>query len=184
MHDGRAYWTLPATVVADDPETLALWIAPGSEMLRPLPAPVSVEDLAAGRWQQSRTAWEGTGVLMLRRPSESRHAVWLFWADDAGRTFRGWYINLELWRRDGRGVDAFDHELDIWVGADGRWEWKDSERLDACVEAGIYTAKDAARFRREGETVLAEWPFPTGWENWRPDPTWGAPSLRTVDGRP
>jgi hypothetical protein len=25
--------------------------------------------------------------------------------------------------------------------------------------------------------VLAAWPFPTGWEDWRPDPAWPAPEL-------
>ena len=36
------------------------------------------------------------------------------------------------------------------------------------VRYGHHTAADAAAFRAEGERVLAEWPFPTGWEDWRP----------------
>ena len=33
--------------------------------------------------------------------------------------------------------------------------------------------------RAEGERVIAEWPFPTGWEAWRPDPAWPTPVLPT-----
>jgi hypothetical protein len=31
--------------------------------------------------------------------------------------------------------------------------------------------------RAEGERVLAAWPFPTGWEEFRPDPAWPLPGL-------
>src|SRR5262249_17524727 len=33
------------------------------------------------------------------------------------------------------------------------------------------------RPRAEGERALTEWPFPTGWEEWRPDPRWKLPQL-------
>jgi hypothetical protein len=36
---------------------------------------------------------------------------------------------------------------------------------------------DAAAARAEGERVIAEWPFPTGWEDFRPDPAWQLPRL-------
>jgi hypothetical protein len=25
--------------------------------------------------------------------------------------------------------------------------------------------------------LITEWPFPTGWEDWRPDPAWPVPEL-------
>ena len=25
--------------------------------------------------------------------------------------------------------------------------------------------------------IVEEWPFPTGWEDWRPDPGWEPPTL-------
>jgi hypothetical protein len=181
VRDGRAFWTLPARVVRDDSEELVLWIAPGSEMLRP-PQRVTAENLAAGRWNQQRSEWTGPGVLMRRTPREAGHAVWLFWTDGAERTFRGWYVNLEKWSRDVRGVDAFDQVLDIWVNADGRWEWKDEDELADCVDAGVFSVRDAGRIRGEGQRVLDAWPFPTGWEEWEPDPTWAAPRLAEVDG--
>ena len=33
------------------------------------------------------------------------------------------------------------------------------------------------RIWAEGERLLAEGPFPTGWEEWRPDPAWNVPEL-------
>ena len=32
------------------------------------------------------------------------------------------------------------------------------------------------RVRAEAARVLEEWPFPTGWEDWRPDPSWPVPA--------
>jgi hypothetical protein len=174
VRDGRAFWTLPVTVAADEPGELALWIAPASPMGRPVPRIVPVPRLAAGTWEAVETTWAGSGVLMLRRP-DTRHALWHFWNEDS--SFRGWYVNLEDWWRDDEGVDAYDHQLDIWIQADGTWEWKDEDHLAESVEAGIFTAPEAAAIRAEGERVLAEWPFPTGWEDWRPDHDWPLPQI-------
>ena len=33
------------------------------------------------------------------------------------------------------------------------------------------------RFARRETRVIEEWPFPTGWESWRPDPTWPLPAV-------
>jgi Protein of unknown function (DUF402) len=169
VRDGRAFWTLPATVARDDETELALWIAPGAPMRRPDPPRMPIPQLAAGRWQTVETTWAGEGILMLRRP-ETRHAIWLFWAADGH--FRGWYVNLEDWWRADDGVDAYDHQLDIWVAADGTWHWKDEDDLVESVAVGIFTTAEASKIRAEGERVLAAWPFPTGWEDWRPDPSW------------
>jgi hypothetical protein len=42
---------------------------------------------------------------------------------------------------------------------------------------GFFSTEQAAAFRAEGERVIAEWPFPTGWEDWRADPSWPVPSV-------
>jgi hypothetical protein len=173
VRDGRAFWTLPVTVV-EDRDVLALWIACGSPMRRPDPPRIPIADLAAGRWAPVATEWRGEGVLMLRRP-KAKHAIWLFWHPD-GR-FRGWYVNLEEWWRTEEGVDAYDHQLDIWVHPDGHWDWKDVDDLAESVELGIFTPEDALTIRGEGERVMLEWPFPTGWEEWRPEPSWPRPQL-------
>jgi len=63
------------------------------------------------------------------------------------------------------------------VERDGSWRWKDEDELAVAVEVGFFTAEQAASFRAEGERVIAEWPFATGWEDWQPDPSWPVPSL-------
>ena len=37
---------------------------------------------------------------------------------------------------------------------------------------GIFTRAEAAAVRAEGERVVEAKPWPTGWEDWRPDPSW------------
>lgn len=45
------------------------------------------------------------------------------------------------------------------------------------VKQGQFSPEQAEAFRAEGERVIAEWPFPTGWEEWRPEDSWPVPSL-------
>ena len=93
-----------------------------------------------------------------------------------------------LWRETWRGRTYAEvptrvvHDDDRQI-ASGSWRWKDEERMDDWVREGRFTSKDVAAFRAEGERVLAEWPFPTGWEEWQPVPAWAAPK-RTQDWRP
>ena len=75
------------------------------------------------------------------------------------------------------GFDTTDWQLDLWVEADGTVHWKDEDDLARAVELGILTAEEARLARDEANRVLDEWPFPTGWEDWRPDPAWPTPSL-------
>jgi len=49
--------------------------------------------------------------------------------------------------------------------------------LKQFVELGLLSVEEAADVRAEGERVLAEWPFPTGWEDWRADPAWPVAQL-------
>ena len=85
-------------------------------------------------------------MLMLQRPGEA-YAIWVFWYG-AERAFRGWYVNLqEPFRRNGRGYDTQDLELDIVVPVDGPWEWKDDELLDVRVAEGRFTPEQAAAAR-------------------------------------
>ena len=89
--------------------------------------------------------------------------------------FEHWYVNFEQpLRRTPIGYDTFDHKLDLIVMPDGTYRWKDEDELEQAAALGIV---DAAAVRAEAERVLEEWPFPTGWEDWRPDPAWPIPQL-------
>ncbi len=161
-HDGPVLWLAAGATVK--------WPAVAGRRVRDVP----LEERYTRPWSPVDGVWWGDGVIIIGRPGRG-HSIWLFWRDGS---FAGWYVNLEdPWRPSRSGFDTEDHTLDLWVESDGSWRWKDEDELAVAVEVGFFTAEQAASFRAEGERVIAEWPFPTGWENWQPDPSWSVPSL-------
>ncbi|EPH41557.1 DUF402 domain-containing protein [Streptomyces aurantiacus] len=176
----------PVTVVRDTADLLAVWMAPGTECVKPVLAdgtPVHREPLAT-RYTKPRTTrrdrWSGTGVLKLARPDEP-WSVWLFW--EPGWRFKNWYVNLEEPRtRWHGGVDSEDHFLDISVSPDGSWRWHDEDEFAQAQRAGLMSAEKAERVRAAGQQavgVIRAWgpPFGDDWPQWRPDPSWRIPAL-------
>ena len=58
-----------------------------------------------------------------------------------------------------------------------RWKLLDEDELAEGLESGVLTAEDEAAARADAARLVEEWPFPTGWEDWRPDPRWEPPRL-------
>ncbi|MFF5918340.1 DUF402 domain-containing protein [Streptomyces flavochromogenes] len=183
---GDVHICRPVTVVQDTPDLLAVWMAPGTECVRPVLAdgtPVHEEPLAT-RYTAPRTTelarWSGSGVLKLARPGEP-WSVWLFW--ERGWRFRSWYVNLEEPRvRWSGGFDSEDHFLDISVYPDHSWLWRDEDEFAQAQRSGLMGPEQAARVRGAGQRAvdrIKAWgaPFSDGWENWRPDPAWRVPEL-------
>lgn len=122
-------------------------------------------------WHSQRHLW--------LTPFGGAHAVGHFW-DDASGEFLCHYINLqEPLRRSRVGFDSSDHVLDVVVDTDGNWRWKDQDELEEAVGLGLFSKAEARAIREEGERVIATFAslFPTGWESWRPDPSWPALKL-------
>jgi Protein of unknown function (DUF402) len=166
------------TVVRDEPDPLALYLAEGTRFAFP------DGDWPGGRhpWH-GRGAWSGHGVLHLHRPEEA-HAIWVFWAGPE-RRFAGWYVNLQApLRRTARAIETLDHELDIWIPADGAWQWKDEDLLEASVGTGRFTRAEVDAITAEGRRVAADldagrrW-WSDEWKDWAPDPAWPVPELPT-----
>ncbi|WP_351226171.1 DUF402 domain-containing protein [Streptomyces sp. NPDC002133] len=190
---GDVHICRPVTVVEDTGELLAVWMAPGTECVKPVLAdgtPVQQEPLAT-RYTTPRTTvrsrWFGTGVLKLARPGEP-WSVWLFW--ERGWRFKNWYVNLEEPRaRWSGGVDSEDHFLDIAVHPDRSWRWLDEDEFAQAQQAGLMGARQAGLVRAAGQSaveVIRAWgrPFSDGWEDWRPDPRWPVPELPEDWNRP
>jgi hypothetical protein len=161
----RIFLAAAHIVVADEPDLLVTWIAPGAEYKRP-----TVRDELPYEQALVDRAWQPPGIAVLTRPGDA-HSV-SFFPD------RGWYVNLqEPLRRTYVGFDTADHLLDLWRLPTGEWRWKDEHELDAAVARGYLTTAEAAAIRAEGERVIADDKFPTGWEGFEPDADWRAPRL-------
>ena len=163
-------------VVEDTPELLALYMPEGS------PFGFAADFFGAPHPWSHHDRWEGHGVLQLQRPGEV-YAVWVF-RHGPDREFRGWYVNLqEPFRRTRLGFDTQDLELDIVVGLDGSWRYKDDEKLEPWIDRGRWTAGEVAAIRREGASIGAEldagrrW-WSDEWAGWIPDQRWRVPALR------
>jgi hypothetical protein len=171
---GRVFMAMPSLVVARSAAQLVTWIEPGTPIAYPL-GRTNGRLLPFEEWNVELRSWKGPGRLELT-PLSRRHSIRLFRGDDG--SFRGWYVNLQAPLAESRfGFDTTDWQLDLWVEADGTVHWKDEDDLERALELGIHSAEEGRLAREEAHRVLEEWPFPTGWEDWQPDPAWTTPAL-------
>jgi hypothetical protein len=179
---GRVGWALPCIVVEDTPSRVALFRQPGTLSKSPTHGSVEelVTSLAEDTFDPADSTWRETFVVELA-PVGRAHSVWPMWSK-AWR-FLGWYVNLqEPMRRSRFGYDTFDQFLDITVSPHLTWRWKDEDHWVMLREHGVLTPAEADAVRREGEAVIEDIearraPFNEPWPEWRPDPSWGMPTL-------
>jgi predicted RNA-binding protein associated with RNAse of E/G family len=166
----RVWRAQACRLVEESAERIVLWAPAGAAVFLPVGADGRRLRIPGDAWTLESDASSRNSLCVA--PAGAVHSIWHFW--NGGR-FSHWYVNFEEpLRRSSVGFDTFDHKLDLIVEADGTWRWKDEDELEEAARRGIL---DAAEIRAEGERVLAAWPFPTGWEEWRPDPAWPVPQL-------
>jgi hypothetical protein len=158
---GHVRFAMPHMLVELSEEQVVLWLPTGARGKIFDGAPLhEIDDLVTYDWSLRDKVWTGSSVLKLHRFG-TRHSIW--------HREEGWYVNLEEeWRATPAGWDTRDLALDIVVARDGSWRWKDEDHLAAAVSRGWISSELAAEARAEGERVIEQWPFPTGWEDWRP----------------
>jgi hypothetical protein len=168
---GRTWRAFAGRVVSIAPDQVVLWVPKGSQSLYPVNADgLEVRIPHAEPVLAERSA--PRDGLALQWPG-ARHSIWLFWNADG--SFEHWYVNFERtigWNGD--CFDTVDDKLDLIVTPDGALRWKDEDELEHAAELGLL---DPAEVRAEADRVVAAWPFPTGWEDFRPDPGWAVPRL-------
>jgi Protein of unknown function (DUF402) len=174
----RVRWGFMHRVIASGTESLVVYLPPGSPGASMGRDP---DGRYLERWVRGDPpvphAWERSHVVKLLRPSEA-HTLELFWDEAWG--FSGWYVNLQTpLTRTVFGFDTTDLALDVTVGPDATWAWKDEDDFAEAIALGVLTDAQAADVRAEGERVVVALPdlLPTGWEGWRPDPGWALPEL-------
>jgi predicted RNA-binding protein associated with RNAse of E/G family len=87
-------------------------------------------------------------------------------------------VNLE--RPQVRTLHGFDYEddlLDVWIAVGAEPELLDEDELEEAVRLGFFSEERAAEIRANAERVIAEPPWPTGWEDWKAEAGWQAPDL-------
>jgi len=82
-------------------------------------------------------------------------------------------------------VDTFDHELDIVIGPDGHWEFKDEDRHPIGVDTRRFTTKEVDWIRRTASMVgdkldNDEACCGPSWARWTPPDDWPPPSLSPI----
>lgn len=182
LRGGRIAWVLPVTVVEDTEDLNVLFLSAGTPTKQvesvdgsAITSSMPYEHRVGLEWQLGDGNW-GPHQTLLITPPGSAHSIRLIWTETWH--FRGWYVNLqEPQVRTAVGFDTSDQVLDIWVEPDQSWRWEDEHELEEAVRLGHSSLDEAAAVRAEGERVIAAWPFPTGWEEWRPDPAWPIPRL-------
>jgi hypothetical protein len=176
-----AHGALPLWLIEATDEQVVGYLAAGTEVAYPMLADgrglreVPVEERWSHPRQAVRRPWERSDVVMII-PRDRRHSLWVF--HENGRHV-GWYVNLEAAHDFGdRTITTRDEILDIWVPVEtGEPQWKDEDEFEAAQRVGRLTPEYAAELRAEGERVIAERPWPTGWEGWRPPANWSPPEL-------
>ncbi len=179
---------VPVTVVRDDDEAIALYVAVG--------APLKVQAQRDGTRLTRETpflerermiggladgVWTGNHVLKLVQPG-TMSAIWLCWRDPDWE-FRGYYGNIQApLRRTHLGFDTADYLLDVEICADFSWSWKDEDEWETAWEHNLIDRETLLSVRAEGERIIADaerqaWPFDAGLESWRPDPSWSMPAM-------
>jgi hypothetical protein len=166
---GRVWQAHAWYVVADGEDELVLFAPIGAE------AWFSGIAIPRDEWTLKRSAFK-EHLLLLARPGVG-YSTSLIW--DASWTLREWYVNFErpVRPRSPIGFDYVDVALDLVCYPDDRWELLDEDELEEGLESGVLTDEDAAAARADAARLVKEWPFPTGWEDWRPDPGWEPPTL-------
>lgn len=171
IYRGNVRWTFPHRYVGEWDGRVGLYCGPGSRGKAMRRGPGGY----LKRWMTDAPpfdeVWENTHVIRFERDG-ARHSIDLYWTSEWEQM--SWYVNLQLPTVvNARFVDTTDQALDVLAFPDGTWRWKDEDELAEAVELGIWTEAEAAGIRAEGERVIAERPWPTGWEDWRPPADWG-----------
>jgi Protein of unknown function (DUF402) len=173
IYRGRVRWTFPHRYVGEHDGRLGLYCQPGNRgmlMKRALGATSGYLEPWVRGDPPHAWAWRDTHVLRFMRRGDA-HTIEVHW--DEAWSHLGWYVNLQApLEVDGTRFDTTDWALDIVIDRGGTWRWKDEDDFVQAIDLGVFDAESARAVRAEGERVIAERPWPTGWEDWRPPAEW------------
>ena len=167
---GRVWRAIALRVVEERDGRLLFWHPEGTPALRPFAGGRELRIPGDEDWELVPDPSSYASVVIVELGA--RHSVSLLWRRGS---FDGWYINFE---RDHRltpvSLDLVDEKLDLVIAADGRLRVKDFDELLAAARTGYLRPSEVLD---EAVRVLRDPPWPTGLEDFQPDPSWPAPKL-------
>jgi hypothetical protein len=175
---GAVWRAVAGIVIEDDGVTSVFWVPVGSAAS--YPADDDGREIRIPRREFARATRRTSWSVVVACDSREPWTLWHFRRADG--SLDRWYVNFERFLgRSATAYDSVDHKLDLIARPDGSIEWKDEDELEHAGQLGLV---DVAEVRRDAERVLAEPPWPTGWEGFEPDPAWGVPDLPPGWDRP
>lgn len=177
----------PVVIAEHSASTLRLFTPAGSRTLLSRPVPAGrPKPWGPGEWELVDASWDRWNALFHHVAGEWR-ATWLLWSP--AWEFLGWYVNLQepLWQTRW-GFDFRDLQLDIVVGPDRRWRWKDEDDLRRSLATGLISAGTEVGLRESAAAAVraiatASPPFDDAASVWRPDSAWLPPALPDGEAR-
>jgi hypothetical protein len=163
LHRGRVWRIVAARRIGEHNGFDVLWHPERARVYRPFADGRELRIPGDRDWTLEYRP-SATAALVFARAGD-RYSLWLMFR---GGVFESWYVNFE---RESAWHGAC---FDLVVAPDGTVRWKDEDELDEAARAGYL---DAGEVRAEAERVLARPPWPTGWEDFEPDPSWPVPEL-------
>ncbi|MFN8489258.1 MAG: DUF402 domain-containing protein [Caldilineaceae bacterium] len=178
--DGTVTTAIPAIVICDEPDVLAVYIPNGTSfknnwIVPPEQRVAAVTSTVPSAQRQYQDRLCKSNSIRLYIPGRGYSVGLTF---DGQDNFVSWYGNLEApFMRTRLGIDTRDFALDIVAYPDGRWLWKDEEEFQRRLEVGIDSAAHQIRVRAAGQDFIERferkiWPFNAGWEHWQAPVDW------------
>lgn len=168
---GAVWRAVAGITIEDSPGRSVFWIPAGSESSYPVDGEGREIRLAQREFRRETRRTAADCVLLCDEGAP--WTIWHFFSE--GEIFDRWYVNFEAYLgRSDVAYDSVDHKLDLIVRANGELVWKDEDELERAGQLGLV---DVDAVRRDAERAVADPPWPTGWEDFRPDPAWGVPEL-------
>jgi len=168
---GQVWRAIAGIVIEDDGESSAFWIPTGSPASYPVDA--DGREIRIPQREFRRAERRAGAPVVVACDRREPWTLWHFHRPDG--VFDRWYVNFERFLgRSTTAYDSVDHKLDLIARPDGSIEWKDEDELAHAADLGLV---DADEVRRDADRIVADAPWPSGWEDFRPDPGWGVPEL-------
>jgi len=177
--DGTVVSAIPAYVASDAESLLTLFVPAGTSSMTNWVVPAQHRVSAVDSMPRSG---ERRHVLVkIEQPQLRLYIEGARFSLGLVLGSQGWYGNLEApYMRTPIGVDTRDYALDVLIGSDGTWRWKDEDEFQRRREVGLDSAEHQARVLAAGEELISRyeeglWPFNLPWGDWKPEPEWSEP---------